>query len=83
MTTEKIAVTVPKALLRRVKSAVHRGGAASLSAYVSAALEQKAMLDDLDQMLATMLEETGGPITVRERRRADLVLDGRTKRRRT
>jgi hypothetical protein len=76
MTTAKIAVTVPRELLRRARGAVHRGRARSLSAYVSAALEQKTMLDDLDAMLQEMLAESGGPLTREELRRAGRALDG-------
>lgn len=83
MTTTKIAVTVPEELLRKARAAVRQGGARSLSAYVSEALEQKTMLEDLDSMLQEMLAESGGPLTAAERRRADIALDGSRARRRT
>jgi hypothetical protein len=41
---------------------------------VAAALEEKAKLDDLAAMLDDMLEQTGGPMTVAERRAADRAL---------
>lgn len=74
MTTEKIAVTVPRNLLRKARSAVRKGAARSLSAYISGALEQKTMLDELDSLLESMLAETGGPLTPAEIRAADTAL---------
>ena len=76
MTTAKIAVTIPEQVLRQARGAVRRGQARSLSAYVSAALAQKTMLDDLDTLLTEMLAQTGGPLTKAEERAADLALDG-------
>lgn len=76
MTTEKIAITVPQHVLRRARSAVRRGKARSLSAYVSSALEQKSMLDDLGELLDDLLADSGGPLTAAEARAADLALDG-------
>lgn len=60
---------------------MRRGKARSLSAYVSAALVQKSMLDELGEMLEEMLARTGGPLTRAEERAADLVLDGAPRRR--
>jgi Arc/MetJ-type ribon-helix-helix transcriptional regulator len=77
----KIAVSMPRASLDRVRRAVKQGRAASVSAYVSAAVEEKAKLDDLADLLAQMLAETGGPLTPAERRAADQAL-GMTQRRR-
>jgi hypothetical protein len=54
--------------------------AASVSAYVTKALEERAKLDDLAAMLESMLEESGGPLTERERRAADQALGLRRKR---
>ena len=81
MTTAKIAITVPEQVLRHARGAVRRGKARSLSAYVSAALVQKNMLDDLGEMLTEMLARTGGPLTKAEERAADLALDGAPRRR--
>lgn len=77
MTTEKIAVTVPRELLRKARNAVRKGSARSLSAYISGALEQKTMLDELDELLERMLLESGGPLTPAEVRAADAALLGR------
>lgn len=75
MTTEKIAVSLPSEIIQGARRAVKRGRAGSVSAYVASALEQKVMLDDLDDLLTQMLARTGGPMTDRERRRVDRLLD--------
>ena len=75
MTTEKIAISLPSAILSGARRAVKRGRAGSVSAYVASALEQKVMLDDLDELLTQMLARTGGPLTDAERRRVDRLLD--------
>lgn len=80
MTTAKIAVSVPQEVLRRARRAVRRGRAPSMSAYVAAALEQKTKLDDLEELLAEMLSETGGPLTATERRVADRTILRRRRR---
>ena len=74
MTAEKIAITVPSETLKQARRAVDQGRANSLSAYISAAIDQKTMLDDLESMLTEMLEETGGPLRDIEKRRADRAL---------
>lgn len=74
MTTSKIAVSLPETLVKRVRRAVARGRAGSVSAYVAAALEEKAQLDDLAELLQEMLAETGGPLTAEEKRAADAIL---------
>jgi antitoxin ParD1/3/4 len=74
MTTTKIAVSLPEQLVAQAQRAVADGRATSVSAYVAAALEEKAKLDDLASLLDEMLAETGGPLTARERREADRAL---------
>lgn len=81
MTKSKIAVTLPPAPVARARRAVRTGRADSVSAYIAAALEEKTKLDDLADMLAEMLAETGGPLTENERCAADDAL-GVTRRRR-
>jgi hypothetical protein len=76
MTALKIAVSVPRETIQRAKQAVRRGRAASLSAYVTAALEQKATLDELDDLLNQMLDETGGPMTEAETQKVDRLVQG-------
>ena len=74
MTTEKIGVTVPQEVLRKARGAIRHGAARTLSEYVTIALQQKTMLDDLDSLLQQMLAESGGPLTPAEIRRAELAL---------
>jgi Arc/MetJ-type ribon-helix-helix transcriptional regulator len=49
MTTEKIAVSLPGALVKRARKAVQDGRAESVSAYVAMALAEKAKLDELEE----------------------------------
>ncbi len=74
MTTSKIAVSLPSALVKQAQRAVADGRATSVSAYVARALEEQAKLDDLAALLDEMLTETGGPLTASERRAADRAL---------
>jgi len=74
MTHSKIAVSLPPGLVAQAHRAVADGRAASVSAYVASALEEKAELDDLASLLDQMLTETGGPLTEAERGWADEVL---------
>ena len=67
----KIAVSLPRELVDSARAAVEAGRAASVSDYVAGALRQRAKLDDLDDLLAEMLAETGGPLTDRERAEID------------
>lgn len=82
MTKAKIAVTLPRPLVAKAQRAVKEGRAESVSAYVTAALEEKAKLDDLAGMLDEMLAATGGPMTAAERREAERMLGLRPRRRR-
>jgi hypothetical protein len=74
MTRTKVAVSLPAALVAHAKRAVRQRRAPSVSAYVAAALEEKAKLDDLAALIDEMLAETGGPLTQAERRAADRAL---------
>jgi len=76
MTTMKVAVSLPRETFERAKRAVGRGRAASLSAYVAAALEQKATFDELGDLLDEMLAETGGAMTMAEQKRIDRLIRG-------
>lgn len=76
MTMAKIAVSLPSELVTAARRAVDEGRAASVSAYVAEALEEKAKLDDPASLLDEMLTATGGPLTEAERAAADAVLDG-------
>lgn len=68
---KKIAISLPVRACEHVRRSVKRGEAASVSAYIAAAIEAKAQRDSLEALLAEMLAETGGPITPAEQRRAD------------
>lgn len=83
MTKAKVAVTLPRPLLANVRRAVEQGRAASVSAYVAMALEEQAKADDLKGMLDQMLAETGGPMTVAEKREAERMLGIKSRRRRS
>ncbi len=74
MTVSKIAVSIPENVVKRVRRAVTKGRAPSVSAYVARALEHQAQLDELEEMLEGMLELTGGPPTKAERAEADRIL---------
>lgn len=80
MTMTKIAVSLPGELVERVRKAVRRTSAPSVSAYVADALVQKAKLDDLQGLLDEMLAESGGPLTAAEKRAADVALFGKARR---
>jgi len=74
MTATKIAISLPPRIAERARRAVRRGNAASVSAYVAAALEEKIKMDDLSALLSEMLAESGGPLTKAEQRVADRAL---------
>jgi Arc/MetJ-type ribon-helix-helix transcriptional regulator len=71
---EKIAVSLPRHAADSARRAVRRGRATSVSAYVAAAIEDKAKLDDLAALLDEMLAASGGPLTAAEKRAADRAL---------
>jgi hypothetical protein len=73
-TTYKIAVSLPKLVAERTRRAVRLGRAASVSAYVTRALEESVKLDELSTLLDEMLAESGGPLTPSEERAADRAL---------
>ena len=61
MTAIKIAVTVPKDVLRRAKAQVKAGKVKTLSALVSEAVEEKVARDELTDILDAMDAERGRP----------------------
>jgi Arc/MetJ-type ribon-helix-helix transcriptional regulator len=71
---QKIAVSLPPRAAENARRAVRDGRAASVSAYVASAIEEKAKLEDLSALLDEMLAATGGPLTPAERRAADRAL---------
>jgi hypothetical protein len=61
MTAAKIAVTIPVDILRLAKDEVKAGGAASLSAFVAQAVDEKLRRDELAKILDDMDAERGKP----------------------
>jgi hypothetical protein len=76
---EKIAISLPKSIAERTRRAVRRGRAASVSAYVAVALEERAKLDELSALLDEMLAESGGPLSKAEEGAADRELGASAK----
>ena len=74
MTAAKIAISLPDHALARARRAVQSGEAASVSAFIARAIEQQTSREDLRDMLAGMLAETGGPVTAKEKREIDREL---------
>jgi Arc/MetJ-type ribon-helix-helix transcriptional regulator len=75
MATRKITITLPEEQLDEIRSMVASGQSASVSAFVQHAV--KTVFDDAAgwrAMLAEALEQTGGPLTKKERDWADGVL---------
>ena len=75
MATTKITVTLPDDQLEEVRALVAAGGAASLSAFVKHAVGV-ALFDAAGwrEMLEDALQQTGGPLTKKERDWADTLL---------
>jgi Arc/MetJ-type ribon-helix-helix transcriptional regulator len=59
--TTKIAVSLPDELAAAARRAVDDGRAASVSAYVAAALARQVREDDVTALLAEMRAEHGAP----------------------
>ena len=70
----KIAITLPLRAAENVRKAVRAGKAPSVSAYIAAAVEEKASKETWRALMDDMLAETGGPLTAAERRDADRAL---------
>ena len=81
MTVAKITISLSDGALRKARAAVKAGEAASVSAYIAAAVEEKRDRDDLRAMLAEMAEDSGGPLTRVERAKARRDLGLRSSRR--
>lgn len=78
MTAAKIAITVPRPLLAKVRSAVKQGRAASVSAFVSQAVAQHVREESLAALLDDLIEKHGEP-TREDRAWARRVLSRRRK----
>jgi Arc/MetJ-type ribon-helix-helix transcriptional regulator len=61
MTAAKIAITLPRPLLAKVKGAVKQGRASSVSAFVSEALEVRVREDSLASLVRELVAEHGEP----------------------
>jgi Arc/MetJ-type ribon-helix-helix transcriptional regulator len=83
MATKKITITLPADQLARIRDLVARGSAPSVSGFVQHAVN--VSLQDVagwGALLAEALEQSGGPLTKRERKWADSMLGARPARRR-
>ncbi len=58
---EKITISLPSRAAESARRAVREGRAASVSAYVVAAMESQATATSWDELVAEIFEETGGP----------------------
>jgi Arc/MetJ-type ribon-helix-helix transcriptional regulator len=61
MTAAKIAITLPRPLLAKVRGAVKSGRAGSVSAFVTQALEQRVREDSLQSLVSDLIAEHGEP----------------------
>ena len=78
MATTKITITLPDNQVEEIRALVASGGAANVSAFVKHAV-QLALYDAAGwrEMLKEALQQTGGPLTHKERAWADGVLTPR------
>lgn len=63
----KLAISLPLRAAENARKAVREGRAASVSAYIASAIDDKVSKEQTLAMLAGMLEETG-PLTAAEER---------------
>jgi Arc/MetJ-type ribon-helix-helix transcriptional regulator len=61
MATTKITVTVPEELAAHIRREVDQGRYASVSAFVTRAVESMRDFEPLDLLIASMIAETGQP----------------------
>jgi len=83
MATTKVTITLDDEQLRAIRELVQSGKAESVSGFVKHAVD--VSLSDLagwGALLGLALEETGGPLTAKERAWADAILRQRPKARR-
>ena len=82
MATTKITITLPNDRLEEIRALVAAGEAASVSAFVKHAVGV-ALFDAAGwrEMLRDALQQTGGPLTKRERAWADAVLSSQGRKR--
>jgi len=75
MATTKITITLPDEQLKEIRALVAAGESASVSGFVQHAV-QVALFDAAGwrEMLKDALQQTGGPLTKKERAWADALL---------
>jgi len=61
MTTAKIAITLPREQLAKVKRAVRSGEASSVSGYIAGALEEKEQRESLRALVDDLKAQHGAP----------------------
>jgi hypothetical protein len=66
MTVTKVTVSLDPAVAHRAKQDVAAGKAKSLSAWLNEAARARVEQEDLETVLAELLDETGGPVTQAE-----------------
>ena len=74
MTAAKIAITLPRPLLAKVKGAVKRGRASSVSAFVSEALEARVREDSLAGLVRDLIAEHGASVVLVAREHHDAIV---------
>ncbi len=81
MATTKITITLPDDQLQEIRALIAAGEAANISAFVKHAVGV-ALSDAAGWrgMLADALQQTGGPLTTKERAWADAILAPRRRR---
>jgi hypothetical protein len=80
MSTRKLAISIPAQTLKNAQVRAKQIGARSLSAYISEAIDQRLVNDELSALLDEMLAESGGTLSKREQEAAAKALGFRTRR---
>ena len=84
MATTKVTITLDKEQLAAVRKLVASGKADNVSSFIKHAVEVSlADVAGWGALLGVALQQTGGPLTAKERAWADSVLTGRRKRKRS
>jgi Arc/MetJ-type ribon-helix-helix transcriptional regulator len=84
MATTKVTITLDKEQLAAVRKLVASGKADNVSSFIKHAVEVSlADVAGWGALLGVALQQTGGPLTSKERAWADSVLTGRRKRKRS
>ena len=73
MTAAKIAITLPPEQLARVRQAVRRGRAASVSAYIARALADQDREESLAGLVRDLVAEHGEPTKEEEKWARDVL----------